>query len=153
MGPHCRGGHSPVQPSQPSGGHQLHGFNCQTLPYCYRSIWYDFSPSSMFSPLHVIWLWQNCFYSTLSICKCSTQTSHFYSTQMFLLDTSKSPCQACIVLLSSNLYHHEDWSLSRWYILLLGKFFLMFQRIVQPSSSGSGLKEVMKMKALQSLEV
>jgi hypothetical protein len=29
----------------------------------------------------------------------------------------------------------------------------VFQTIVQPSSSGSGLKEIMKMKTLQSLEV
>lgn len=43
-----------------------------------------------FSLLHVVWLWQNCFYSSLSICKHSTSNSYFYSTQMSLLGTSTS---------------------------------------------------------------
>jgi len=72
---------------------------------------------------------------------------------MFLLDNSNSLCLVCIILLSFNCYHHEDQSLPRCYILLLGKSFPVFQTIVQPSSSGSGLKEIMKMKTLQSLEV
>jgi hypothetical protein len=38
----------------------------------------------------VVWLWQNCFYSSLSIRKHSTSNSYFYSTQMSLLGTSTS---------------------------------------------------------------
>lgn len=48
---------------------------------------------------------------------------NFFSTQMFLLDTSNSPFLACFVLLSSNYYHHKDWNLHRRYILSLGEFF------------------------------
>ena len=119
--------------------------------------WIQLPDSTILLQVNLIWLFPffNVFHFYMWYdCDKTAYTHHYFcSTQMFLLDTSNSPCLACIVLLSSNCYHHEDWSLSRCYILSLGKFFLIFQRIVQPYSSGSGVKEVMKIKALQSLEV